>query len=145
MVPGIHQQLSLFDNLSFRVSGVKRAMKYALNRAAAESKLSREEILLKARELAAMEGVNLSGGNGGLSQSILDKWLNPNTLSYMPDYEALVILCRVLGDTRAILPFLEALGLEVMGPDDRKYRDLGKLETEMKCLRKKKRQIEETV
>ena len=63
MVSGIHQQLSLFDNLSFRVSGVKRAMKYALNRAAAESKLSREEILLKARELAAMEGVNLSGGN----------------------------------------------------------------------------------
>ncbi len=145
MVYGIHQQLSLFDNLSFRVSGVKRAMKYALNRAAAESKLSREEILMKARELAAVEGVNLSGGNGGLSQSILDKWLNPNTLSYMPDYEALIILCRVLGDMRAILPFLEALGLEVMGPDDRKYRDLGKLETEMKCLRKKKRQIEESV
>ena len=139
------QQRSLFDEPNFRVSGVKRAMKYALNRVAAESRLSREEILVRARELAEVEGVNLSGGNGGLSQSILDKWLNPNTLSYMPDYESLIILCRVLGDVRAIQPFLEAMGLEVMGPDDRKYRDLGKLETELKCLRKKKRQIEESV
>lgn len=120
-------------------------MKYALNRAAAESKLSREEILFRAREMATAEGVNLNGGNGGLSHSILDKWFNPNAASYVPDYEALIILCRVLGDTRAIVPFLEALGLEAMGPKDKKYRDLGKLETEMKCLRKKKRQIEETV
>ena len=139
------QQRSLFDDLSFRANGVKRAMKYALNRVASESRLSREEILIRARELAEAEGVNLSGGNGGLSQSILDKWLNPNTLSYMPDYESLIILCRVLGDNRAILPFLEALGLEVMGPEDRRFRDLGKLETEMKCLRRKKRQIEESV
>ncbi len=145
MVYGIHQQLSLFDNLSFRVSGVKRAMKYALNRAAAESKLSREEILIKANEVAAMEGVNLSGGNGGLSLSMLDKWFNADAQSYMPGYEALIILCRVLGDTRAILPFLEALGLEVMGPEDRKYRDLGKAETEMECLRKKKRLIKESL
>lgn len=101
--------------------------------------------MIRARELAEAEGVNLSGGNGGLSQSILDKWLNPNTLSYMPDYESLIILCRVLGDARAIQPFLEALGLEVMNPEDRKFRDLGKLETELKCLRKKKRQIEESV
>jgi len=139
------QQRDLFDDFSFRVSGVKRSIKFALNRVAAGSNLSREEILIRARELAAAEGVNLSGGNGGLSQSILDKWLNPNTISYMPDYESLIILCRVLGDTRAINPFLEALGLEVMTPEDRKFRDLGKLETEMKCLRKKKRQIEESV
>jgi hypothetical protein len=139
------QQRSLFDELSFSVNGVKRAMKYALNRVAAESKLSREEILVRARELAEAEGVNLSGGHGGLSQSLLDKWLNPNTLSYVPDYESLIILCRVLGDTRALQPFLAALGLEVMGPEDRRYRDLGKLETEMKCLRKQKRQIEESI
>lgn len=139
------QQRSLFDDLSFRVNGVKRAMKYALNRVAAGSRLSREEILMRAKELAEAEGVSLGSGHGGLSQSILDKWLNPNTLSYMPDYESLIILCRVLGDTRAILPFLEALGLEVMGPEDRKFRDLGKVETELKCLRKKKRRIEETV
>lgn len=145
MSHSIPQQRSLFDELSFRVNGVKRAMKYALNRVAAESRLSREEILKRARELAEAEGVNLSGGNGGLSQSILDKWLHPNTLSYMPDYEALIILCRVLGDNRALMPLLEALGLEVMGPEDRKFRDLGKLETELKCLRKKKRRIEETV
>lgn len=139
------QQRDLFDDLSFRVGGVKRAMKYALNRVAAASKLSREEILIRANELAAMEGIRLSGGNGGLSQSILDKWLNPNSSGYMPDFEAFIILCRVLGDSSAINPFLEALGLEVMTPDDRKYRDLGKLETELKCLRKKKRQIEESV
>lgn len=145
MINSIPQQRSLFDDLSFRVNGVKRAMKYALNRAAAESRLSREEILIRAKELAEAEGVNLSGGNGSLSQSILDKWLNPNTLSYMPDYESLIIICRVLGDVRAILPFLQCLGLEVMGPDDRRYRDLGKLETDLKCLRKKKRQIEEAI
>lgn len=144
MIHNMPQQRSLFDEPSFRVNGVKRAMKYALNRAASESRLSREEILIRARELAEAEGVNLSGGNGGLSQSILDKWLNPNTLSYMPDYESLIILCRTLGDSRAILPFLECLGLEVMGPDDRRYRDLGRLETELKCLRKKKRRIEES-
>jgi hypothetical protein len=139
------QQRGLFDELGFRVSGVKRTMKHILNRVAAESALSRDEILVRAREMAEAEGVKLSGGNGGLSLTILDKWLNPNALSYMPDFEALIILCRVLGDSRAINPFLEALGLEVMTPDDRKYRDLGKLESELKCLRKKKRQIEETV
>jgi hypothetical protein len=145
MKPPQPQQRGLFDELGFRVSGVKRTMKLVLNRVAAESALSREEILIRAREMAEAEGVKLSGGNGGLSLTILDKWLNPNALSYMPDFEALIILCRVLGDSRAINPFLEALGLEVMTPNDRKYRDLGKLESELKCLRKKKRQIEETV
>ena len=139
------QQRSLFDGLDFRVNGVKRTMKHALNRAAAESNLSRDEILYRAREMADAEGVKLSGGNGGLSLSILDKWFNPNAMSYMPDYEALIILCRVLGDLRPITPFLEALDLEVMGAEDRRYRDLGKLEAELKCLRKKKRQIEESV
>jgi len=138
------QQRSLFDSLGFRVSGVKRTMKHALNRAAAESNLSRDEILYRSRSMAEAEGVKLSGGNGGLSLSILDKWFNPNAMSYMPDYEALIILCRVLGDLRPITPFLEALDLEVMGAEDRRYRDLGKLEAELKCLRKKKRQIEES-
>lgn len=145
MKPIAPQQRSLFESLSFRVSGVKRTMKHALNRAAADSNLSREEILYRAREMAEAEGVKLSGGNGGLSLSILDKWFNPNALGYMPDYEALIILCRVLGDLRPITPFLEGLDLDVMTPEDRKFRDLGKLETELKCLRKKKRQIEESV
>lgn len=139
-------QLSLFDSPALRLGSTSRAVKFALNRVAAESKMSREEILEAANHLAAEAGISMSKGNGALSLDVLNKMLNPNEPAYKPSLDAFNIFYQVLGrDSRLIEPFLEAWGVEVMGPEDRRYRDLGKLETELKCLRKKKRQIEESV
>lgn len=139
-------QRSLFDSPALSLGTISRAVQFALNRVAAESKMSREEILEAANKLAAEAGINLSKGNGALSLDVLNKMLNPNEPAYKPSFDAFNVLYHVLGrDRRLIEPFLEAWGVEAMGPEDRKYRDLGRLETELKCLRKKKRQIEETV
>lgn len=122
-----------------------RAIKFALNRAAADSNLSREELVFSSNQLAKESGVSLCAGNGCLSISTLNKWLDPSADGYLPGVIALTVLCLVLKNNSPLFPFLESLNLKVMTHEDQKYRDLGKLETELKCLRKKKRLIEELV
>ena len=119
------QQLSLFDSPAFRLGALGRAVKAALNRAAKESDLSREELVHRAEELAAEAGVNLCPG-GGLGGSTLNKWLDLNSPGHMPSLLGLAVLCQVLDDAGPLAPVLEYLGLEAMGPEDQRYRDIGR-------------------
>ena len=47
------------------------------------------------------------------------------------------------GDHEPLRVILAACGLDVMTPEDRKFRDYGKADLEMKAARKRKRQLEE--
>jgi len=136
---------NLLDNPGRRINGLNWAIKQALNRMSAESKKSREELLDEVNQLAEEAGVSLCSGNGTLSIATLNKWLDPNAVGHVPSIVATVSLCQVMGNHRALEPILSALGLEAMGPNDRRYRDLGKITEEMKTLRKKKRQIEDLI
>ena len=128
------QQLSLFDSPALKLGSLGRAVKLALNRAAKESKLSREELAHRAAELAAEAGVNLCPG-GGLGKAILDKWLDVNSPGHMPSLLGLVVLSQVLGEVGPLAPVLEYIGMEAMGPEDRKFRDVGRAYLELKQAR----------
>lgn len=137
----IATQLSLFDRPSIRLASVGRAVKLALNRAASESNLSREEIVYQSVALADEAGISLCQG-GRLTIATLNKWLDVNAQGYMPGLLALTALCQILGDTRALRPILEALSLEAIGPEDQRYRDIGKTSVQMKALRKRMKELE---
>ncbi|UQZ88303.1 hypothetical protein C4J81_03410 [Deltaproteobacteria bacterium Smac51] len=142
MKPAIPQQLSLFDGPALRLGSVGRAVKLALSSAAAESGLSREEIVHRAAALSGEAGINLCPG-GRLSLDTLNKWLNVNSPAYMPGLLALMVLCEVLEDRRALVPVLEVFGLEVMGPEDKKFRDLGRATHRLKEARRALKKAEE--
>jgi len=128
------QQLSLFDTPTMRLGGLGRAVKLALNRAARESKLSREELAQRAAALAEDAGVNLCPG-GGLGLNTLNKWLDINAPGYMPSLMGLAVLCRVMGEAGPMAPVLEYLDLEAIGPEDKRYRDVGRAYLELKQAR----------
>ncbi|MDR1656163.1 MAG: hypothetical protein LBT47_01220 [Deltaproteobacteria bacterium] len=134
---------SLFDSPAFRLATVSHQIKCALNKAVFESKLSREEILIRVNNLASEAGVSLTKGNGALSLDTFSKWLNPNASDYKPSTEALMAIYYALDKNIAIVePLSKAFGIEIVGPKDIYYRDLGKIQCEMKELRKKQRAIE---
>jgi hypothetical protein len=111
-------------------------VKLALNRAAKESNLSREEIAHRAAGLAEEAGVNLCPG-GGLGKSTLDKWLNLDCPGHAPSLLGLAALCQLLNDARPLAPVLEFLGAGMMNEEDRKFRDLGRAQFEMDQARQK--------
>jgi len=137
------QQRSLFDTPHLRIGGMGRAVKYALNKAASNSKLSREEIVIEANKLAGDAGVNLCQG-GRLTLNTINKWFDINA-GHMPTLFGLVVLSQVLDDDSALAQLMAVRDLEIMQPEDQKYRDLGKATHELKLLRKRVRQIEDIV
>jgi len=135
------QQPSLFDSPALKLGALGRAVKLALARAARESNISREELAHRAAALAEEAGVNLCPG-GGLGAATLNKWLDLNSPGHMPSLTGLTVLCRVLDDAAPLAPVLEYLGLEAMGPEDRKYLDMGRAYLELKGARKGLRKAE---
>ena len=139
---GTCKPLSLFDSPALKLGSLGRAVKLALAKAARESSLSREEIAHRAAGLAEEAGVNLCPG-GGLGGGNLDKWLNTNAPGYMPSLLGLAVLCRLLEDASPLAPVLEFLGLEIAGPKDRMYRDVGRAYLELKRARQGLKKAEE--
>jgi hypothetical protein len=138
-------QRNLFDTPAFRLGSLNRVVKQTLNKVVSESKFSREEVLDEINQLATQGGISLCSGSGGLGMATFNKWLDPNATAYIPGLVALVVLCEALDNNSPLAVLLEVLDLSIMGPEDRRYRDLGKLSEEMKVLKKKKRQIEESI
>lgn len=131
-----HQQLSLFDSPAQRIAGLGRAAKCALRTAVDASNLGRAEVVFRANSLAAEAGVAMCAGNGALSEATFNKWLDLTSPGHMPSLVGLTILCVVLKDAGALATALAAQGLEVMGPEDRIYRDMGRAQYELKQARR---------
>lgn len=144
MPPAPHQQRSLFDSPAQRIGSLGRATKYALRAAVEASRLSREEVVHRANELAAEAGVSMCAGNGALSPATFAKWLDFGSPGHMPGFIPLTILCLLLNDAGIFAAALAAQGLDVMGPEDRRYRDLGRANEEMDALRKKIKTLKES-
>jgi hypothetical protein len=135
--------INLFETPPFKLETLVYQLKVSLNRAVSASKLSRLEILDKANKLALESNINLTKGNGDLSIDMFSKWLNPNEPMYKPSIEALSILYYVLGNDLTIVePFMRALGLDVINSEDKYYRDLGRIQSEVKRLKRQQRALE---
>ncbi|UQZ90538.1 hypothetical protein C4J81_15510 [Deltaproteobacteria bacterium Smac51] len=145
MNPTPHQQLSLFDSPAHRIAALGRATKCALRAAVAASGLTRPEVVFRANELAAESGVSMCAGNGALSEATFNKWLDLNSPGHMPGFVPLTILCSILEDTEIFAAALAVQGFEVMGPEDCKFRDLGRATYKLKQARLEYKKAEESL
>jgi len=134
------QQLSLFDRPTLNVG---RAVKDALNRAARESGLSREQLVDRMNELAERHGVHLTRGNGRrLTLEVFEKWLNPADLTRQMPLKALPVFCAAAGDRSALEALAAPLGLRVIGSNEQRRLEWADAKLAVKAANRRIRQIE---
>ncbi len=126
------------------VAGLGAAVKAAMNRAAARSRLSREQIVDRMNRAAQAAGVRMTKGNAKtISPATLEKWLNPAERGHIPSLIAVNVFCLALSDVEPLAVQLQAHGLETMTEEDRKLRDYGRVCAQARLAGKAKRKIEE--
>lgn len=136
---GSDRQYGLFDMNSLNpVPELKRAM----NVAARKCGLSREEIVERLNELAALEGLRTRGKDGKLTLAVLDKWLAPESdqvigLKWLPGY------CKVVGSLSPVAALVKPLGSAVINGADRILLEAAKIQLQEKAARKKSRRLME--
>ena len=89
-------------------SEIKRQIRLAL----AASKLSREQIVDKYNEIAALESASR------ISKNTLDSWTKDSDPGRMPSLLNLNYLCEVLGTLAPYAAAILPLGAMVVGPED---------------------------
>lgn len=137
------RQLSLLDDIA-PMAGVMAEIRAAMRAVAgAPEGEGRKALPDKINDVAAMSGLKLTGGNSrAVSKDTLDKWLSPSDESHPPSIQALLAFVVATGDPAPLRVMLRAVGLDIMTDDDRRYRDLGKLDAEMRAARKRKKMLE---
>lgn len=115
---------------------VQPDVKAALNKAARDCGLSREQIVDRVNELARRFGLKL--GPRGLSSATLDKWLDPNDAEHRLPLEAVNLLAHVLEDFSPldVLAASHGVGLRVIGPEDAAILAAAKREEQIRELRR---------
>lgn len=138
------KQLSLLDDV-VRLSGVMAAIKTAMRDATgAPDSEGRKMLADRLNEIAQRAGIKLTGGNNlSISKATLDKWLAPSDTSHTPSILALLAFCRATGNVEPFRIAAQALGVDLMTEEDRKFRDYGAAVLEMKAARQRKRRLEE--
>lgn len=139
------RQLSLLSDDYAALAGVMPAVRAAMRRAAGEPDGEGRKLLVdKINTIARQAEIRLTGGNvRAISKDTLDKWLSPSDISHPPGLLAVLVFCRATGDAGPLRVLAQALGLDIMTDEDRRYRDLGKAEVELKAARKRRRMLEE--
>ncbi|MBD5416993.1 MAG: hypothetical protein HDR50_04900 [Desulfovibrio sp.] len=137
------RQLSLLDDIA-PMAGVMAEIRAAMRAVAgAPDGEGRKALPDKINAVAAMCGIKLTGGNTrAISKDTLDKWLSPSDESHPPSVLALLAFVAATGDPAPLRAMLRAVGLDVMTDEDRRYRDLGKLDAEMRAARKRRKMLE---
>lgn len=137
------RQLSLLDDIA-PMAGVMAEIRAAMRAVAgAPEGEGRKALPDKINAVAAMSGLKLTGGNSrAVSKDTLDKWLSPSDESHPPSIQALLAFVVATGDPAPLRAMLRAVGLDVMTAEDRLYRDLGKLDAEMRAARKRRKMLE---
>lgn len=136
-------QLSLLGT-SFQLSGVMAAIRAAMrNAAGAEESEGRKMLVDRLNDLAAQSGIRLTSGNSPvISKATLDKWLSPSDVSHPPSILAVLVFYVVTADPAPLRAMLRSVGLDIMTEEDRRYRDLGKLDSEIRVARKRRKLLE---
>ena len=147
------QQLTLFHDENLEIKFQKRATALAslmtmtrssMNRVAKKHPvLSRDLIADLMTEISRSSGVKLSSTNSKRVQTAtLEKWITPGERDHPPKLEAIAAFVMATGDNSPLLPLLNALGLELMTEEDKKYRDYGLAVIRTKEAQQRKKQLE---
>jgi len=140
------RQGSLFDDDPGRISGLLPAMRAAMNHAAGEDEAGRKLLVDRINAVARDAGIRLTAGNAKvISKDTLDKWLNPNDRDHTPGILAVAAICAATKDAGALRALLQAVGLDVMTPEDRIHRDYGTACLAERQARKHKKMLEEKI
>ena len=145
-VKGKHMsQMSLFDCDYTRFAGVMPAVRAAMRRAAgAPDSVGRKGLVDKINLITTEAEIRLTGGQGtSISKDTLDKWLSPSDTSHPPSVLAVLVFCRACDNFEALRVIVQAVGMDLMTPEDRRLRDYAEADLKMKEARKRKRRLEE--
>ena len=97
----------------------------------------------KLNAVAGASGIRLTAGNvRSISKDTLDKWLSPSDESHPPSILAVLAFYLATDDPAPLRAMLRSVGLDLMTEEDRRFRDLGKLDAEMRAARKRKKALE---
>ena len=139
----LENRISLFDQHTLNVD---RELHEAMNQAAKDCLMSRDEIVDRMNALAAKYGITLVKGNGRqLTRATLDKILNPNESSHTISIKALPVFCAAVGTHSPLDVLVRPLGFKVIGEEEQRLlkwaranlqkrqalRELRKLENEL--------------
>lgn len=140
------RQLSLLKDVA-PLAGVMAEIRAAMRAmAGAPDGEGRKGLPEKINAVASMSGIKLTGGNvRAISKDTLDKWLSPSDESHSPSILALLAFVAATGDAAPLRAMLQAVGLDVMSAEDRRFRDLGRLDAEMRAARKKRKMLEASI
>lgn len=137
------QQLSLFDS-TLNLAGVMPSVKAAMRRIAGEGDECRKGLVDKLNEITAHAEVRLTTGNSKfISLDTLNKMLSPSDTSHPASVLFILVFCKATKDYTPLRLIAQAVGFDLMGEEDRKFRDYGKATLEEKAARKRKKQLEE--
>ena len=140
------RQLSFFEgeNQSLAsIAGLTVLIRAAMNRAAAASPYSREQIVDRMNHLTAMAGKQLTGGKAKkISLDTLEKWLNPES-DHVPSILAVEVFMRATETIDPLGAWLGQHGCAVMTPKDKKLRDLGEKKFRQKQVAREVTQLEQ--
>lgn len=137
------RQASLFDHCA-PLAGAMPAIKAAMRAVAgAPEGEGRKALPDRINAVASASGVRLTAGNArSISKDTLNKWLSPSDESHPPSILAVLAFYLATGDPAPLKAMLRSVGLDIMTGEDRRFRDLGKLDAEMKAARKRKKLLE---
>ncbi len=154
------RQASLFDHcapLAGAMPAIKAAMRavagapegegrsdaVAIRNAAESHNGCRKALPDRINAVASASGVRPTAGNArSISKDTLDKWLSPSDESHPPSILAVLAFYLATDDPAPLRAMLRSVGLDIMTGEDRRFRDLGKLDAEMKAARKRKKLLE---
>ena len=130
-------QLNIFKPSLNPVSRLKAAMRSAIK----SGKWSREQIVDRMNEVAAMEG--LSNGRGGrITVAALDGWM-AETKGNMIPVGLLPLFCWAAESLEPLRILAACLEGEVIGEEDRRLLEWARLEQESRRLAKRKKKLAE--
>ena len=137
------RQASLFDHCA-PLAGAMPAIKAAMRAVAgAPDGEGRKALPDRINAVAGASGVRLTAGNArSISKDTLDKWLSPSDESHPPSILAVLAFYLATDDPAPLRTMLRSVGLDIMTGEDRRFRDLGKLDAEMKAARTRKKLLE---
>ena len=137
------RQASLFDHCA-PLAGAMPAIKAAMRAVAgAPEGEGRKALPDKLNMVAGASGIRLTAGNvRSISKDTLDKWLSPSDESHPPSILAVLAFYLATDDPAPLKAMLKSVGLDIMTEEDRRFRDLGKLDAEMRAARKRKKLLE---
>lgn len=139
-------QLSLFEYDYSRLAALMPAVRAAMRHAAGSPDgVGRKALVDKINAIADSAEVRLTAGRAeSISKDVVDKWLSPSDVAHPPSIAAVVAFCIASEDFSPLRVIVQAYGggLDLMTPEDRRFRDIGKADFTLKEARKRKKQLE---